>query len=104
MTHLTSVASSFEAKVIAARLGADGIVTELRGPVGGPYPFGEVEVLVEETELSVARELLALTAAERPNEADDGLAPLAGDAWYRSRWVPAAALLVLVASVVARVV
>ena len=100
MTHLTSVASAFEAKVIAARLGADGIVTELRGAVGGPYPFGTVDVLVEEGELDVARALLTAETVDGP---DDPVGALALDPWYRSRWVPAAALVVLVASVVARV-
>ena len=104
MAHLTSVASAFEAKVIAARLGADGIVTELRGAVGGPYPFGTVEVLVEETELAVARELLAADGADSGAEPDDSLSVLAHDPWYRSRWVPKAALVLLVASVVSRVV
>src|SRR5205814_4382028 len=33
MVHLTTAASSFHARVVAARLGADGIVTELHGGV-----------------------------------------------------------------------
>ena len=41
MVHLRTVPDAFHARVIAARLGADGILTELRGAVGGPYPIGD---------------------------------------------------------------
>ena len=50
--------------MIAARLGADGIVTQLRGGVDSPYPIGEVEVLVAEEDLDVARELLLADEVE----------------------------------------
>ena len=48
MVRLATVQSGFEAKVLAARLGAEGIVWELRGGVDGPYPMGPVTVLVDE--------------------------------------------------------
>ena len=40
MTTVATAASAFQAKVIAARLGAEGIVWELRGNVDGMYPLG----------------------------------------------------------------
>ncbi len=58
MVKLTTVGGSFEAKVLAARLGAEGVLCELKGGVDGPYPFGPVHVYVEEPQLDLARELL----------------------------------------------
>lgn len=64
--------SPFEAKVLAARLGADGIIWQMRGIVDGIYPIGEIDVLVPASELDDARVLLEpvadidlRTAAER---------------------------------------
>jgi hypothetical protein len=48
MVPLTTAATPFAARVLAAHLGAEGIVWELRGSVDGPYPLGPVEVLVAE--------------------------------------------------------
>ena len=59
MVPLTTAASPFAARVLAAHLGAEGIVWELRGNVDGPYPLGPVEVLVAEGDLAVAREVVA---------------------------------------------
>ncbi len=71
MVHLLSVHDEFHARLIAARLGSDGILTELRPPLGGPYPLrGEVGVYVGEGDLSLARELLLADQAEGP-PADD---------------------------------
>jgi hypothetical protein len=64
MVRLATVQSGFEAKVLAARLGAEGIVWELRGGVDGPYPMGPVTVLVDEHDLDVARELLLVDEVE----------------------------------------
>jgi hypothetical protein len=59
MAHLTTVGGSFHARVVAARLGAEGILVELRGPVDGPYPdLGSVDVWVPEDQLGEAREVL----------------------------------------------
>lgn len=58
MIHLVTVESGFEAKLIAARLGADGVVSELRGGVDGPYPVGRVHLYVLADDLELARELL----------------------------------------------
>ena len=72
MVRLATVQSGFEAKVLAARLGAEGIVWELRGAVDGPYPMGPVTVLVEEHELDVARELLLVDEVESSFDDADG--------------------------------
>lgn len=65
MVHLVSVGNAFHARVIAARLGSDGILTELRGAIDGPYPgMGEVGVYVTADEVAVARELLLADEVE----------------------------------------
>ncbi len=73
MVHLTTVAGSFPAKVLAARLAAGGVPSELKGALGGPYPLpGVVDVLVPAPMLLLAREILladavdALFTPERP--------------------------------------
>ena len=58
MVPLIRVHDSFYARVLAARLGAAGILTQLRGAMDTPYPAGPVEVLVSAFDLSDARELL----------------------------------------------
>jgi hypothetical protein len=70
MVHLLTVGGAFQAKVVSARLGSVGIVTSLRGGVDGPYPMGDVQVLVDESDLELARQLLL---ADQVEEAyDDG--------------------------------
>lgn len=62
--HVRTVPTAFHARVIAARLGAEGIVTDLRGNVGGPYPFGDVSVWVPEDDVDEASELLLADEVE----------------------------------------
>lgn len=64
MVPLLTASSGFEAKILAARLGSAGFVYEMRGNVDGPYPVGAVTVLVPETELAEARELLLADEVE----------------------------------------
>jgi hypothetical protein len=65
MVHLTTVGSTFEARVVMARLGADGILTQLRGARDGPYPLpGPVEVLVVADQADEARQLLLADQVE----------------------------------------
>jgi hypothetical protein len=64
MVPVVKVAHGFEARVVAARLGSEGIVTQFRGAVEGPYPVGDVEVLVSEADLEVAREILLADEVE----------------------------------------
>jgi hypothetical protein len=72
MVLLRTVPSSFHARVLAARLGADGIPTQLRGGLDGPYPMGDVMVFVTQDDLDVARELLLADEVEAAfDEAED---------------------------------
>ena len=71
MVHLRTVPDVFHARVIAARLGADGIVTELRGAVDGPYPIGDVSVWVDEDDMACAQELLLADEVEAAFDFDD---------------------------------
>lgn len=71
MVPLTTAANPFAARVLAAHLGAEGIVWELRGNVDGPYPVGPVEVLVAESDLAVAR-VVVTEHEEAPVTAADG--------------------------------
>ncbi len=65
MVPLTTVGSSFEARVVMARLGADGILTQSRGGGDGTYPLpGPVQVLVLVDQADEARELLMADQVE----------------------------------------
>jgi hypothetical protein len=57
MVRLVTLADPFAARVLAARLGAEGLVWELRGG-DGPYPVGPVHVFVPERDLAEARAVL----------------------------------------------
>jgi|GEM_PF-749190 len=84
MVRLTTVTSAFEAKVLAARLGTEGVVCELRGGVDGPYPIGNVHVYVEEPMLDTARDLLDDVEELEADAGDELLAralPRPGNAW-----------------------
>jgi len=82
MVHLRTVPDAFHARVIAARLGADGILTELRGGVGGPYPIGSVSVWVDAADGPVASELLLADALEAAFEEPP-------EGWEAGAWHPA---------------
>ncbi len=58
MVRLVTAANAVEARIIAARLGAEGIVWQFRGSVDGPLALGPVEVLVDADGYDDARELL----------------------------------------------
>lgn len=78
MVPVATAHSGFEAKVLAARLGSDGIVWQFRGGnPDGVYPVGDVEVLVREDDLALARELLLSDAVEAALEGDGDEAPVA---------------------------
>jgi hypothetical protein len=59
MVRLTTCGDGFEARVLAARLGSEGIVWSLRGGHDGPLAIGTVDVLVDADDLATARDLLA---------------------------------------------
>jgi hypothetical protein len=116
MVHVRTVPTSFHARVIAARLGSDGIVTQLRGNVGGPYPFGEVSIWVGEDDADEAAELLLADEVEAAlafhRDAEAGLdtdeeewgSPPGPPGWTAWRLLAAAGIvLVLVATLSTRV-
>ncbi len=63
MVRLTTCADGFEARLVAARLGSEGVVWSLRGGHDGPLAFGTVDVLVDADDLEVAQEVLGLEVA-----------------------------------------
>ncbi|MGH9118754.1 MAG: putative signal transducing protein [Acidimicrobiales bacterium] len=98
MVPVATVSSSFEARVIAARLGADGIVWQFRGSLDGPLgslPGGEVTVLVVEDDYEAARDLLLADEVEASfadqNEPEPG-PPARGGGW----WIVVGVALVIV--------
>ena len=92
MTLLTSVAGTFRAHVLLARLESEGIDAQLRGATSGPYgltvgDLARVDVYVPDDQLDDARLVLI------SDEVEDALAAPAtwwhaGDdhAAYRARW------------------
>jgi hypothetical protein len=64
MVHLRTVPDAWQARVLAARLGSEGIVTYLQGGLAGPYPFGAVSVLVEAGQADLAADLLLADEVE----------------------------------------
>jgi hypothetical protein len=60
MVPLATGLSDFEAKMLTARLGAEGFLWQLRGVVDSVYPLGGIDVLVSDGELPEARELLSV--------------------------------------------
>lgn len=111
MVSVLRATNGFHARVVAARLGSEGIVTSLRGPCDGPYPMGDVEVLVHHADLEVAQEILLVDEIESafpPQDTevdfdDDGPDDDGGDAsGPRSTWMLATALVVAAAFAVVR--
>jgi hypothetical protein len=72
MVALTSL-PPFQARLLAARLGAEGILWQLRG-ASQVYPFAPVDVLVSPDEVERAREVLLL-APLQPREVEAGFDP-----------------------------
>ncbi len=64
MVRLATVGTSFHARVIAARLGSEGIVTDLRGNLDSFYPVGAVYVYVDQEDLAEAQEILMVDDVE----------------------------------------
>jgi len=99
MVRLATVGTSFHARVIAARLGSEGIVTDLRGNVDGFYPVGVVHVFVDREDLAEAQEILLVdeveSAFDEPEDVADAGAPPA-------LWLVLAAILVMAAVIFSR--
>jgi Putative prokaryotic signal transducing protein len=121
MVSLTTVANPVAARILAAHLGAEGIVWELRGNVDGPYPLGPVEVLVAADDLAVARQVVVEqeiaedeAVEDDYGEVEDALAGAAAGAagatahrrtnrrTGRRMWLPVALLLITLALVLGR--
>jgi hypothetical protein len=99
MVRLATVGHPFHARVIAARVGCEGIVTELRGGgVDGVYPVGDVHIYVPEIDLPVAQELLLADEVESAFD-DDEVDTRPGP---REVWLVMAALVLLSALLFAR--
>lgn len=97
MVPLCRVPGGFEAQVLAARLGSEGVIVELRGGgMSSMWPGGAVEVLVSEPDLDVARELLLSDEIEEALEGD-----AAADDRVLPWWVVAVALFLTVTFVLA---
>jgi hypothetical protein len=67
MVRLLTTYDVFEAKLVAARLGSEGVLWELRGGVDNAYPLGPVHVYVDEADLSVAHDVLAPVGDDEPD-------------------------------------
>jgi hypothetical protein len=104
MVHLRTVPNAFHARVIAARLGADGIVTQLRGAVDGVYPIGDVMVYVREDDFDDAQELLLADEVESVFESDEAEADRDHRTMGWTGWMVAAMLVALWASLTVRVI
>jgi hypothetical protein len=111
MVHVRTVPTAFHARVIAARLGAEGIATQLRGNVGGPYPIGDVSVWVGEQDADAATELLLadeIEAAFTPHPDDEeplkSRQPFAFGLTRRQLLAACGLLVILLAAMLARVV
>ena len=98
MVRLITVRNPFHARVIAARLGAEGMVTELRG-VDDLYPVGDIHVFVSEEDLPAAQELLM---ADEVESAFDDPEPDTDLSTPRALWILLAAVLVMAAITFAR--
>jgi hypothetical protein len=88
MTRLTSVYSSFGARVVAARLEAEGFDVQLRGALDGPYAvtvgdLARVDVFVPEEQAGDASLVLLIDEVDEADEIlDDDRPPI------RDRRVP----------------
>ena len=101
MTRLTSVYGLFRARVMAARLEADGFDVELRGAVNSPYALTVGEMArVDLYEASLA--LLVTEVDEADEILDDDRPPIRDRAVPRT-WAIAAVMFVLIAAPIALV-
>jgi len=78
LVPLVTGLSDFEAKLLAAQLGADGILWQTRGILDSIYPFGGIDVLVPADQFDDARQVLALVVDAAPVEATAGARSTSG--------------------------
>jgi hypothetical protein len=99
MVRLATVASSFHARVIAARLGLEGMTIELRGNLDGIYPIGDVHVFVDADDLPAAQELLLVDEVESAFDMIDDDDP----STPRELWIVLGAIVVMATVLFVRV-
>ncbi len=110
MTLLTSVAGSFRAHVLLARLEAEGIDAQLRGALDGAYGFtmgdlARVDVYVPEEQLDDAKYVLLADEVDATLAAPSEWATAADPPRERARWpwwVAVGMLVVAVGGVILR--
>lgn len=106
MVRLTTADSAFEARVVAARLGADGIVTELRGAaLDSLYPTpGPVDLYVSIDDFELARDLLAPgPTAEEATRSAEAVSFVPAWVWMSALVLVALFALLLVRDIVAMI-
>lgn len=101
MMPLVQARSGFEAKVLTARLGAEGIIWQVRGGLlDSVYPVGQVEILVAADDMERARELLLVDEVEAALD-DPDLAHPAGAGRSAAEWWLMAGLVLVVGAFLA---
>ncbi len=101
MARLTTVGGTFAARVVEARLGAEGITVELRGCLDSPYQFtvgdmSRVDVFVPADELDDAKLVLLVDEVDAVLDLPPQREAPGGDAWSeRALWVVLVAVLLL---------
>jgi hypothetical protein len=102
MTVLTTVAGTFRARVVAARLESEGIDCQLRGALDGPYgltigDMARIDVYVPDDQLEDARLVLLVDEVEATLAAPSEWWNAGDDRRARPRW-PLLVALTLLAS------
>jgi hypothetical protein len=65
LVYLTTVVGTIQGHLVVGRLETEGVRAVMRGTGDGPYPFpSEVDVLVPESQLQTAQEILLADAVE----------------------------------------
>jgi hypothetical protein len=101
MARLTTVGGSFAARVLEARLVAEGITVELRGCLDSPYQFtvgdmSRVDVFVPADELDDAKLVLLVDEVDAALELPPQREAPRGDPWGdRALWVVLVAVVML---------
>lgn len=76
LQHLTTVVGTVQGHLVVGRLRAEGIEAVMTGTGDGPYPFpADVEILVPEDQLELAKEVLLGNAVEAVFDDGDDSAP-----------------------------
>ena len=100
MTRLITVGGSFAARVLQARLIAEGLTVELRGAVDSPYQFtvgdmSRVDVFVPEDEVADARLVLLVDEVDSVLDLPPQRDRPSGGTGARALWVVLVALILL---------